>query len=218
MHFLDAWTSLPVLDQLRLLAPAIVMVLAIVLPGRRIAALLALLFAVTIPVSGAIPGGLLLNAGWGLMWLVVAGVLYRAARAGMRRPAERRGGFESTLAGLMLGLPLLALLAVAIARQNLPLEVTRAATLGCLCLSLGLIHLMVRRHVLRSVLGWGFAGFGLQALQAATAASLPASLAPHPAATLLGTAITLALVLRIGLARAQWAGSAWLSDAHDLHD
>lgn len=218
MHFLDAWTSLPFLDQARLLGPALVMVLAIVLPGRRIAALLALGFAVTIPASGAFGGGRPLAAGWGVLWLVVAGVLYRAARAGMKRPAERRGGFESTLAGLMLGLPLFALLAIAIARQDLPLAATRAATAGSLFLALGLIHLMVRRHVLRSVLGWGFAGFGLQVLQAATLGSLPASLAPHPAVVLLATAVTLLLVLRIGLARAQWAGSAWLSDAHDLHD
>ncbi|MEO5618558.1 MAG: hypothetical protein ABIS67_12355 [Candidatus Eisenbacteria bacterium] len=218
MHFLDAWTSLPILDQLRLLAPALVMALAIMLPGRRLAAVLALGLAITIPVSGAIPGGWALAAGWGVLWLVTGGVLYRAARAGMRRPAERRGGFESTLIGLMLGVPLFGLLAVAIARQNLPFATTRDATAGALFLALGLIHLMVRRHVLRSVLGWGFAGFGLQALQAATAASLPASLAPPKAAVLLATAITLALVLRIGLARARWAGSAWLSDAHDLHD
>jgi len=95
---------------------------------------------------------------------------------------------------------------------------TRAATAGALYLTLGLVHLMVRRHILRAALGWGFAGFGLQALQSATAASLPASLAPHPASSLLATAVALALVLRIALARARWAGSAWLSDAHDLHD
>jgi len=218
VHFLDAWTSLPILDQLRMLAPAIVMALAVVLPGRRIAAVLALAFAVTVPASGAIPGGWPMAAGWALLWLAVAIVLARAARAGIRRPAERAGGFESTLAGLMLGLPLFALLAVAIARQNMPVEPTRAATTGAFYLALALIHLMVRRHVLRSALGWGFAGFGLQALQGATAASLPPALQPPIGAVLLGTAVTLALVLRIGLSRARWAGSAWLSDAHDLHD
>jgi len=218
VHFLDAWTSLSFLDQLRLLAPAVVIGLATVLPGRRLAALLALALAISVPASGAIHGGWVLRAGWGLLWLTVAAVLYRAARAGMRRPAERAGGFESTLAGLMLGAPFLALLVLAIARQNLPLAPTRAATLGTLYLSLGLIHLMVRRHVLRSALGWGFVGVGLQVLEGATVGSVPASLAPPPGAALLATAVTIALVLRIALARARWAGSGWLSDAHDLHD
>ncbi len=218
MHFLDAWTSLAFFDQIRLVAPAIVMALAIVLPGRSIAALLALLLAVTVPLSGTLPEGYALAFGWALLWLLVAGVLLRAARAGMRRPAEGRGGFESTLAGLLLGVPLFALLAVAIARQDLPLEATRAATAGSLYLTLGLVHLMVRRHVLRSALGWGFVGVGIQALQSAAAVRMPPAFAPPPGATLLATAVTLALVLRIALARARWAGSAWLSDAHDLHD
>lgn len=218
MHFLDAWTSLGFVGQVRLVAPAIVIALAIVLPGRRIAGFLALALALTCPLSGVIAGGLPIAIGWGALWLAVTALMLRAARAGMRRPAESRGGFESTLAGLMLGVPLFALLAVAIARQDLPLPATRATTAGALYLSLGLIHLMVRRHVLRSALGWGMAGFGLQALLGASSIAMPAAVAPHPASALLGTAITLALVLRIALARARWAGSAWLSDAHDLHD
>jgi len=218
VHFLDAWTSLPFFAQIRLIAPAIVMALAIVVPGRSVAALFALLLAVTVPVSGMVPGGWPVAIGWALLWLVVAAILRSSARAGMRRPAEGRGGLESTLAGLLLGVPLFALLAVAIARQDLPLAATRAATVGSMDLTLGLVHLMVRRHVLRSALGWGFAGVGLQALQSASAAALPANLAPPAGLALIATAVTLALVLRIALARARWAGSAWLSDAHDLHD
>ncbi len=217
MHFLDAWTSLSFFAQVRLVAPAIVMALAIVVPGRSVAALFALLLAVTVPVSGIV-AGVPLALGWGILWLVVAFVLRRAARAGMRRPSEARGGLESTLAGLLLGVPLFALLAVAIARQDLPLAATRAATVGSIFLTLGLVHLMVRRHVLRSALGWGFVGVGLQALQSGAAVALPANLAPSAALSFVATAVTLALVLRIALARARWAGSAWLSDAHDLHD
>ena len=216
MHFLDAWTSLSFFAQVRLIAPAIVLVLAIVLPGRGIAAVLALLLAVTVPVSGMVPATL--APGWALLWLAVAAVLWRAARAGMRRPAEGRGGLESTLAGLLLGVPFFALLAVAIARQDLPIDTTRAATVGVLDLSLGLVHLMVRRHLLRSALGWGFVGVGLQALQNASARVLPPDLAPPAGLALIATAVMLALVLRIALARARWVGSAWLSDAHDLHD
>ncbi len=218
MHFLDAWTTLPFLDQLRLLAPAAVMALAIVLPGRRIAAFLALALALAIPASGAVPGGGWERAAWAALWLAVAGVLARSARAGMRRPSERSGGLESTLAGLMLGGPVFALLAVAIARQDLPIPATRAATFGSLYLSLALIHLMVRRHVLRSALGWGFAGFALHVLEGAGRAALPAAVAPPPGVVPLATGVALALVLRIARARARWAGSAWLSDAHDLHD
>jgi hypothetical protein len=218
VHFLDAWTALSFIDQIRLIAPAIVMALAIVLPGRSIAALLALLLAVTVPLSGTLPPGPGLAFGWAALWLAVAGILLRAARGGMRRPAEGRGGLESTLAGLLLGVPLFALLAVAIARQDLPTAATRAATAGTLYITFGLVHLMVRRHLLRSALGWGFAGVGLQALQSASAITLPANLAPPPGLALIATATALALVLRIALARARWAGSAWLSDAHDLHD
>jgi hypothetical protein len=156
--------------------------------------------------------------GWAALWLVVAITLHRGARAGMRRPVERTGGFESTLTGLVLGVPFFALMAVAIARQDLPLPATHMTTAGALYVTLGLIHLMVRRHILRAALGWGFVGVGLQAFQSATAVTLPATLAPHPAAMLIATAVALALVLRIGLLRARWAGSAWLSDAHDLHD
>ena len=58
----------------------------------------------------------------------------------------------------------------------------------------------------------------LQALQSASALALPPNLAPPAGLALVATAVTTALVLRIALARARWAGSAWLSDAHDLHD
>ena len=194
------------------------MALAIVLPGRSVAALLALLLAITVPLSGMLPSGWALASGWAALWSVVAAILWRAARAGMRRPAEARGGLESTLAGLLLGVPFFALLALAIARQDLPLAATRAATAGTLYLTLGLVQLMVRRHVLRSALGWGAAGVGLQALQSAAATALPPNLAPPSGLALVATAVMLALVLRIALARARWAGSAWLSDAHDLHD
>jgi hypothetical protein len=111
-----------------------------------------------------------------------------------------------------------ALLTVAIARQDLSVPATRAATAGALYVSIGIVHLMVRRHILRSSLGWGFTGFGLQVLAGATLGALPAAFAPPAGAVLAATAVTVALVLRLGLARGTHVGSAWLSDAHDLHD
>lgn len=218
MHFLDAWTSLSFLDQLRLAAPAALMVAAIMLPGRRVAMLLAFALALTTPLSGAIPGGPVLAAGWALIWVTIGAVLQRSAPAGVKRPVERAGGFESMLIGLMLGAPLFALLTLAIARQDLAIPTTRAATIGTLYATLGLVHLMVRRHVIRSALGWAFLGFGLQTLEGATRGALPAAFAPPAFTVLLATAVTVALVLRLGFARARAVGSAWLSDAHDLHD
>jgi len=218
MHFLDAWTSLSLLDQLRLVTPAALMIAAILLPGRRAAIAIAFALAVAVPLSGAASGGMLRQAGWALLWVLVGLVLVRGSGSGMRRPVERAGGLESSVIGLMLGIPFFALLTLAIARQDLGLVVTRVTTVGVLYVTLGLIHLMVRRHVLRSALGWGFLGFGLQVIESATLATLPRPIAPQSGFILVATAITLALVLRLGLSRARWVGSAWLSDAHDLHD
>ncbi len=218
MHFLDAWTSVSFVGQLRMLAPAALMIAAIALPGRRVSMMLAFGMALAAPLSGAIPARWPVAVGWGLLWAVIGAVVRRSAPAGVKRPVERAGAFESTFIGLMLGAPLFALLALAIARQDLSVPVTRAAVLGTLYATLGLVHLMVRRHVLRSALGWAFVGFGLQALQGATREALPAVFAPPAAGVLLATSVTVALVLRLGFARARTAGSAWLSDAHDLHD
>ena len=218
MHFLDAWTSLSLLDQLRLAAPAAFMIAAILLPGRRTAIAMAFALAVAVPLSGAVPGGPWRQWGWAVLWSVVGLVLVRGSGSGMSRPVERAGGLESSLIGLMLGVPFFALLTLAIARQDLAIGTTRTATVGVLYVTLGLIHLMVRRHVLRSALGWGFLGFGLQVIESATLASLPRGIAPSSGYLFVGTAVTLALVLRLGLSRARWVGSAWLSDAHDLHD
>jgi hypothetical protein len=218
VHFLDAWASLSFFDQLRLAAPAALMLAAIALPGRRLTAGLALALAPAIALSGAIAGPWMLALGWGLLWLAIAAVLIRSAASGAQQPVERAGGFESMLIGLILGAPLFALLTLAIARQDLSIAATRAATAGTLYGTLGIVHLMVRRHIVRSALGWGFVGFGLQALEAAARDTLPATFAPPTAGLLLCTTVTVALVVRLGLSRAAAVGSAWLSDAHDLHD
>jgi hypothetical protein len=218
VHFLDAWTRLSLLDQLRLAAPAALMVAAIALPGRRLAATIALALAPATALSGAIAGPWPVAASWAGLWLIIAFTLQRFARPGIRHPVERAGGLESTLIGLVLGAPLFALLALAIARQDLSVEATRAATSGLLYETLGLIHLMVRRHVVRSALGWAFAGFGLQVLEGAARTAVPETFAPPRLGLVLATAFVCALVVRLGLTRARVVGSAWLSDAHDLHD
>jgi hypothetical protein len=218
VHFLDAWTRVSFLDQLRMIAPAALMIAAIALPGRRVSMMLAFAMALAAPLSGVIPGGWPLAVGWGLLWAAIGAVVHRSAPAGVKRPVERAGAFESTFIGLMLGAPMFALLTLAIGRQDLSVAVTRAAVMGTLYATLGLVHLMVRRHVVRSALGWAFLGFGLQVIEGATRGAVPAAFAVPRAATLLATSVTVALVLRLGFARAAAVGSAWLSDAHDLHD
>jgi hypothetical protein len=61
-------------------------------------------------------------------------------------------------------------------------------------------------------------GLGLDRLMlAAEAQQLPG--APVPTlAVWIGTALAVALVLRIGRLRLEGGGGAWVSGAHDLHD
>jgi hypothetical protein len=61
-------------------------------------------------------------------------------------------------------------------------------------------------------------GLGLQALeQAARDGALPSG-EPAGAAIWAGTALAVALAARVARVREREAGSAWVSDAHDLHD
>src|SRR5205085_10988908 len=120
--------------------------------------------------------------------------------------------------GLMLGVALLALVAAAVARQDLTPVETRSASWGLLLLSLGLLHLMLRRDALRAMLAFGALGLGVQVLdRSARAASLSAGPADNGVIVLV-SALATAIVARLGTIRQQDAGSAWVSDAHDLHD
>jgi hypothetical protein len=61
-------------------------------------------------------------------------------------------------------------------------------------------------------------GLGLQVLEGAAET---AQIGPTPGASiavLLATALSVGLALRVAMAREQHAGTAWVSDAHDLHD
>ncbi|HTK31816.1 MAG TPA: hypothetical protein VL332_07615 [Candidatus Saccharimonadaceae bacterium] len=217
MHFLDAWSQLEPWEALRLALPAIALVLAILLPGRRTAALAALLLAIASPVLVEL-GGLWLRAGWFALWLAIGARIVAAERDPAPDPSARPGGFESGAVGLLLGTALFLLIVAAIARQDLAPALSRTVSYGIALMTLGLIHLMLRRHLQRAMLSLGTLGFGLQLLDnAAHSAQIPSE--PHvTSGVLLGTALAAALTSRLAEARAAAAGSVWVSQAHDLHD
>ena len=218
MQFLESWTELPPLDLLRLLAPAAFVTAAALLPGVRVARLAAIGVALTLPFLRELGGSPLLTGAWSALWLLVA--LGAGAPEGVaRRPlATRRGGLESGTVGFLLGLVLVSLLIAAVARQDLSPEDARRASFGALVLTLGLIHLLLRGHARRAGVAFASLGLGLQVLDgAARAAQVPETLPPG-GAVLLATTIAVALAMRVAVSREHLAGTAWVSDAHDLHD
>ena len=108
MHFLDAWSRLVPLDFARLLVPFAALALAILLPGRRVAALAALGVAFSMPLAFEI-AELPLRLGWMLLWLAIAARVGSAESDPEPDPTARPGGFESGAVGLMLGLALFVL-------------------------------------------------------------------------------------------------------------
>jgi hypothetical protein len=216
VHFLDAWLGLSLAHLLRSVLPAALVALAVLVPGRQAARLAALGVAVTLPFLPelAVPGWVV--AGWVALWLVVA---RQAGLPGGRstRPGARLGGLESGIIGLVLGIALLVLVGAGVARLDQGAELTRRAAGGVLLVVLGLVHLMLRRHAVRAVTGFAAMGLGLQLLDGAVRAVVVGGAAPA-ALVLLVTALSVVLALRVGHVRAAVAGSAWVGDAHDLHD
>lgn len=160
----------------------------------------------------------LLAFGWTAMWLAIAwGVGLPRGPATNELP-PRPGGFESGVVGMMLTLAIVTLLVVAIGRANLSLELTRRASYAVLILGAGVLHLLLRRDMQRAMVAFGALGLGLQFLDGIARESvLP--LGDPPAGLVLGaTAMTVALAARVARVRQQEAGSAWVNDAHDLHD
>jgi hypothetical protein len=217
VQFLESWSELSPFDLLRLLAPAGFLIAAVFLPGVRVARLAALGVALAIPMLRELGTSPILTAAWSVLWLLVAWAA--GAPEGARRPlADRRGRVEAGTVGILLGLALLALLVVAVARQDLSPEDARRASYGALILTLGLIHLMMRGHARRAGVSFASLGLGLQVLDgAARAAQVPQTL-PQGGAVLIATAIAVALAMRVAASRERLAGTAWVSDAHDLHD
>lgn len=217
MHFLDSWTGLAPLALARLLLPAALLAITAFLPGRSIARAAALACALFVPLLHELGPGWL-RAAWSLLWL---GVAWRVGSGGPTiRSAitPRAGGMESGTVGLMLGLVLLALLVAGIARQNLTPADGRVASYALLMMCVGLLHLMLRRDALRAVLAFATLGLGLQLLETVSRAAVLEQNARDRGPILVATAAVVALADRLARVRQRDAGSAWVSDAHDLHD
>jgi len=215
VHFTDTWTELLALDLARLLAPVVLLLFTLFLPGRFVARPAAFLLALTVLWLPEL-GPPFQVAGWALLWLFVA---WRSGSYGRPGTAARpAGGAEPGLVGFGVGLALLALLIAGVARQDLAPEDGRRASWGLLVLGLGLLHLMVRRHAQRALVGFAAMGLGLQMLHGvARGAELPGAI-PGNGLVLTATAVAVALLTRISGGRERVTGSAWISDAHDLHD
>ncbi len=218
MHFLESWLALDIVDLARLAWPVALLVLATVVPGRRVARLAAFGVALAMPFMRELGSPWPLSIGWLALWLAVSWLAGRPGPASASAAPARAGGVESGTVGLMLGLGLLLLLAVAVARQDLPAESSRRASYGLAVLGLGLLHLMLRRHVRRAAIAFATLGLGLQILDSAARAREIEGVARSNGSALLASAIAVSLVARLGLARERFAGSPRVSDAHDLHD
>lgn len=186
------------------------------LPGRRLARIVALGIVPVVAISPELgPAGLRLA--WAALWGFTAWLVGRPRRAGAA-PPRPAAGLESGSIGLLLGLALLTLLVVAVGRQYLAAAETRAASLGAALIGFGLIQLMLRRDILRGAAGFATLGTGLQVLdRGARWATLTAD-ETAAAATLAATALAVFLAGRIAWTRERDAGSAWMGDAHELHD
>lgn len=218
MRFLDSWTELAPFDLVRLLLPAGCLIIAAFIPGRRLSRVIAVVMAASIPTLRELGVSPWVTAGWIVLWLAIAWQSGSAKEAAPRPLAATRGSFEAGTVGVLLALSVLALLVSAVARQDLAPEDARRASLGVLLVGLGLLHLMLRRHARRATVAFGALGLGLQVLDGAARGSQVGETLPPQGGVLLATALGVALAIRLAGSRERLAGSAWVSDAHDLHD
>ena len=218
MQFLECWSELSLLDLVRLLSPAALLASIAFIPGLRVARLAAIGVAVAIPLQRELGVSPLLTAAWSALWLTVAWCSHVPPGAARRPLASTRGGLEAGTVGLLLGLVLLALLIATVARQSLSPEEARRASYGGLLLVLGILHLMLHGHVRRAGVAFGSLGLGLQVLDGVAREAQVSATLPAGGTVLLATALAVALAIRVAISRERLAGSAWVSDAHDLHD
>lgn len=106
----------------------------------------------------------------------------------------------------------------AVWRQTFEPDDARRASLGALLVGLGLLHLMMRRHVRRAALAVGALGVGLELLTASARTADVALEGPPAGSALLAALLVITLVTRIADGRERYAGSAFVSDAHELQD
>jgi hypothetical protein len=225
-HFRDAWTPLSGLDLARMLLPPAFVLLAALLPGRAMARLSAAGVGLSLLVAPGLelPGGV--RAGWTLLWLVIAWLAGRPAARPDDEEAERgrggdrprAGGLEGGAVGLLLAPLLLVLLLAVVAQLDLRATATRTASVGVALVSFGVLHLMVRRHLVRAAVAFASIALGLELLDAVAGAAWLAGHGPGAGGPLLAATIATGLSARLARGRERAGGTAWVGDAHDLHD
>jgi hypothetical protein len=219
VHFLDAWLEISPLDLARLLAPLGFLTASAFIPGLRIGQVTTLGVAASLPFLHELGAPLGIVGAWVILWLFLGWWRPGDAEETARRPLARtRGAAETHTVGLALGLALTLLLIAAVARQDMSPDDTRRASLGAALLSTGILHLMLRRHIRRAMTGFAAMGLGLQVLHGAAQGAQVGPLPWTAAALFLATSLGVVLALRVAIARERHAGTAWVSDAHDLHD
>ena len=218
MHLLEAWTTLEPFHLARLLALPGAILVATLLPGRVPARGAALVCAASVLLLDEMAVPWWARATWLVLWLAIAWQAGVPERPDLLPRPPRRRGFEAGAVALPLGLALLALMLAAVWRQTFQPDDARRASLGALLLGLGLMHLMMRRHVRRASLAIGGLGVGLELLTASARAADVAREGAPAGAALLATALAILIVARIAEGRERYAGSAFVSDAHELQD
>jgi len=217
VHFVDAWLELTALDAARVLVPVVFLLFAVFVPGRASARLAAIGVAGALPFLRELDVTRPLLVGWIALWLAIAWQSGVVSASSKRALTTRIGGMEPGGVGLMVGATLLVLLVASVARQDLDPDASRRASYGLFVLSLGLLHLMLRRNLLRSAVAFGALGLGIQILEGAARQVDVAPSKPNPA-ILIATAAAAALTARLAMTRERTAGTPWVSDAHDLRD
>ena len=218
MHLLEAWTSLGPLHLARLLALPGAMLVATLLPGRRLARGAALVGAAGVLFLAEMAVPWWVRGAWVVLWLAIAWQSGVPERPDLLPPPPRRRALEAGAVALPLGLGLLALMLAAVWRQTFEADDARRASLGALLVGLGLLHLMMRRHVRRAALAVGALGVGLELLTAAARAADVAHEGAPAGSALLASALAITIVTRIANGRERYAGSIFVSDAHELQD
>jgi hypothetical protein len=218
MHLLEAWTGLAPLELARLLGMPLAILLAALLPGRRVAAAAAIVVAVGVAALDELAAPPVVRAGWVALWLLVAWQAGARGRDDGAPRARRRGAFEAGLVALPLGVGLILLLLASLSRQALEGADARRASLGALVLGAGLLHLMLRRHARRALVAFAALGLGLELLAAAARSADVLHAGPRAGAALAAALVAVALAARVVGARERFAGSPMVTDAHELHD